>query len=169
MCWLNKSLYSLKQTLLAWYRRFASYLVSQGFVEGKADTLLFIYRHGANIVYLLYVDDIILAASRPELLQRTSTALWQEFAMKDVSPLHHFLGVSVDQRPDDLLQQHYYGLDTLDCADMTDSKPCATPMDTQAKVSSDAGTPISDPSIYRSLAEALQYPTFTRTNIYAVY
>jgi hypothetical protein len=75
MCWLNKSLYSLKQTLLAWYRRFASYLVSQGFVEGKADTLLFIYRHGANIVYLLYVDDIILAASRPELLQRTSTAL----------------------------------------------------------------------------------------------
>ena len=39
----------------------------------------------------------------------------------------------------------------------------------QTKVSSDAGAPISDPTVYRSLAYALQYLTFTRPDIsYAV-
>jgi hypothetical protein len=60
--------------------------------------------------------------------------------MKDLAPLHHFLGVSVEQRSDGLLlQQLQYALDILECASMTDYKPCATPVNTQAKVSFDAG------------------------------
>ena len=52
---------------------------------------------------------------------------------------------------------------------MSDCKPCATPVDTQAKVSSDMGAPVSDPTAYRRLAGALQYLTFTRPDIsYAV-
>ena len=52
---------------------------------------------------------------------------------------------------------------------MSDCKPCTTPVDTQAKVSSDMGAPVSDPTAYRSLAGALQYLTFTRPDIsYAV-
>jgi hypothetical protein len=51
-------------------------LVSIGFVEAKSNTTLFVYRRGADIVYLLlYVDDIILPASCPEVLQRTTTSL----------------------------------------------------------------------------------------------
>jgi hypothetical protein len=69
VCQLNKSLYSLKQAPRAWYHCFASYLVSQGFAEAKSDTSLFIYRHGTDTAYLLlYIDDIILTASSPELL-----------------------------------------------------------------------------------------------------
>jgi hypothetical protein len=40
---LNKSLYGLKQAPQAWYNRFASYLLSLGFVEAKLDTSLFIF------------------------------------------------------------------------------------------------------------------------------
>jgi hypothetical protein len=40
VCWLNKSLYSLKQVPRAWYHCFASYLVSLGFMEVKSDTSL---------------------------------------------------------------------------------------------------------------------------------
>jgi hypothetical protein len=69
VCWLNKSLYALKQVPRAWYHCFASYLVSLGFMEAKLDTSLFIYRHGADTAYLsLYVDDIVLTASSLELL-----------------------------------------------------------------------------------------------------
>jgi hypothetical protein len=51
-------------------------LVSLVFVEAKSDTLLFIYRHDVNTAYLLlYVDDIVLTASSPELLQRITSAL----------------------------------------------------------------------------------------------
>jgi hypothetical protein len=56
-------------------------LVSLGFVEAKLNTSLFVYRRGVDTAYLLlYVDDIILTASSPELLQRTTTALQQSFS-----------------------------------------------------------------------------------------
>jgi len=98
VCRLNKSLYGLKQAPRAWYSRFATYLLSLGFVEAKSDTSLFIYHRGNEIVYLLlYVDDIVLTASSASLLRRTITALQQEFSMKDLGPLHHFLGISVTQ------------------------------------------------------------------------
>ncbi|GKF92267.1 ribonuclease H-like domain-containing protein, partial [Tanacetum coccineum] len=43
-----------------------------------------------------------------------------------------------------------------------------TPVDTESKLGSD-GDPVSDPTLYRSLASGLQYLTFTRLNIsYAV-
>jgi hypothetical protein len=86
-----------------WYHCFTSYLVSLGFMEAKLDTSLFVYRRGTDIAYLLlYVDNIVLTALSPELLQRTTTALQQQFAMKDLVPLHHFLSVSVEQQFDNL-------------------------------------------------------------------
>jgi hypothetical protein len=76
VCQLHKSLYGLKQAPRAWYHCFASYLVSLSFVETKLDTMLFVYHHGTDVAYLvLYVDDIILTASSPQLLQRTTMAL----------------------------------------------------------------------------------------------
>jgi hypothetical protein len=79
-------------------------LLTLGFVEAKSDTSLFIYHHGADTVYLLlYVDDIVLTASSEPLLRRIIAALQQEFAMKDLGVLHHFLGVTVEHRPAGLL------------------------------------------------------------------
>ena len=46
VCRLNKSLYGLKQAPWAWYSRFATFLLTLGFTEAKADTSLFIYRRG---------------------------------------------------------------------------------------------------------------------------
>ncbi|GJW35208.1 ribonuclease H-like domain-containing protein, partial [Tanacetum coccineum] len=51
---------------------------------------------------------------------------------------------------------------------MQHCNPCKTPVDTESKLGSD-GDPVSDPTLYRSLAGALQYLTFTRPDIsYAV-
>jgi hypothetical protein len=72
---LNKSLYGLKQAPRAWYSQFATYLMTLGFVEAKSDTSLFIYHQGAETAYLLlYVDDIVLTASSPQLLRRIITS-----------------------------------------------------------------------------------------------
>lgn len=52
---------------------------------------------------------------------------------------------------------------------MADCKPCNTPIDSCAKLSSVAGPTVSDPTDFHSLAGALQYLTFTRPDIsYAV-
>jgi hypothetical protein len=105
-----------------------------GFIEAKSDNSLFIFRRGSDTVYLLlYVDDIILTASSTELLRRTIFALQREFVMKDLGPLHHFLGITVECRPDGLfLHQRTYTFDILKCAVMADRKPCTTPVDLQA-------------------------------------
>jgi hypothetical protein len=157
VCKLNRSLYDLKKAPRAWYSRFASYLAFIGFVKAKSDTSLFIYRRGDDTVYLLlYVGDIVLTASTADLLQRTIVALQREFAMKDLGPLHHFLGITAERRPQGVfLHQRQYAIDILERAGMSDYKPCSTPIDTQMKLSEDDGPPVTDATSYRSLTSAL--------------
>ena len=118
---------------------------------------------------LLYVDDIVLTASSPGLLRRTIDALQLEFSMKDLGPLHHFLGMHVQHTDSGIfLSQWQYMIEILERAGMTDCKPCTTPVDVNPKLSTD-GAPVSDPTDFRSLAGAPQYLTFTRPDIsYAV-
>jgi hypothetical protein len=154
LCCLRKSLYGLKQAPQAWYSWFATYLTTLGFIEAKSDTSLFIFRRGSDMVYLLfYIDDIILTASSTELLRRIISALQREFTMKDLGPLHHFLDITVERRPDGLfLHQRTYTLDIPKRAVMTDCKPCTTPVDLQAKLAGDSGPPVEDLSQFRSIA-----------------
>jgi hypothetical protein len=73
------------------------------------------------IYLLLYVDDIVLTASSATLLQQTISAFKREFAMKDLRPLHHFLGVSVLHQADGLfLTQLQFALDILERVGMVD-------------------------------------------------
>jgi hypothetical protein len=103
VCWLNKSLYGLKQAPRAWYSQFATYIQSLVFIGAMFDTSLFVFHRGSNTIYLLsYVDDIILIASSTTLLQKVIVALTTEFSMKDLGPLHHFLGMSVTRSADGL-------------------------------------------------------------------
>jgi hypothetical protein len=157
VCHLRKSLYGLKQAPRACYSRFANYLTTLGFIEAKSDTSLFIFRRGSNTVYLLlYVDDINMSASSTELLRRTIFALQQEFTMKNLGPLHHFLSITVERRPDGLLlHQRTYMLGILKHAVMTDCKPCTTPVDLQAKLAGDSGPLVEDASQFWSIAGAL--------------
>jgi hypothetical protein len=123
----------------AWCSRFATYLASIGFVEAKSDTSL------EDTVYLLYVDDIVFTASNADLLQRTIIAIQREFVMKDLEPLHHFLGITAECRPQSLfLHQRQYAINILERAGMFDCKPCSTPVDTQAKLSEDDRPLVAD-------------------------
>lgn len=68
---------------------------------------LFIFRRGSDTTYLLlYVDDIVLTASSDGFLDRIISALQQEFAMKDLASLHHFLGISITRQNDGLFFSH---------------------------------------------------------------
>jgi hypothetical protein len=167
VCHLRKSLYGLKQPPRAWYNRFATYLTTLGFIEAKSDTSLFIFHRSLEMAYLLlYVDDIVLTASSMELLRHTISALQQEFAMKDLGPLHHFLDITIEHRPDGLfLHQCTYTFDIFKRAIMADCKPCMIPVNLQVKLIGDSGPPIEDTSEFQSIAGALQYLTFTRPDI----
>ena len=85
--------------------------------------------------------------------------------MTDLGDLNYFLGISVQRNNSGMfLSQKKYVLDILDRAHMQSCKPCRTPADTHAKLDL-SGTPVADPTLFRSLAGALQYLTFTRPDI----
>ncbi|GJU72852.1 ribonuclease H-like domain-containing protein [Tanacetum coccineum] len=170
VCHLQRSLYGLKQAPRAWFQRFASYATRVGFQHSKTDSSLFVFHRGSDIAYLLlYVDDIILTASSSAFLQRIITSLHSEFAMTDLGSLNYFLGISAQRSATGLfLSQSKFAEEILERAHMQNCNPCRTPVDTESKLGSD-GDPVSDPTLYRSLAGALQYLTFTRPDLsYAV-
>ncbi|GKC71028.1 ribonuclease H-like domain-containing protein [Tanacetum coccineum] len=105
-------------------------------------------------------------ASSESLLQQIIRSLHQEFVMTDLSPLNYFLGISVTRDSSGLfLSQKKYALEILDRAHMANCNPSQTPIDTESKLGSD-GDPVSDLTLYRSLAGSLQYLTFTQPDIY---
>lgn len=173
VCLLRRSLYGLKQAPRAWYTRFSIFATKFGFIQSILDPSLFVLPRGRDIAYLLlYVDDIALTASSPALLDEVISALNSTFAMTDLGPLHHFLGISIIRNAQGtFLHQQNYAADILHRANMTSCNPCLTPVDTKpklAEIDSDS-PPVKDPTLYRSLAGALQYLTFTRPDIsYAV-
>jgi len=94
------------------------------------------------------------------------TLLAFEFAMKDLDPLSYFLGIVVARHAGGLfLSQSTYAGEIIARAGMTSCKPSATPVDTKQKLSISASTPYDNPTLYQSLAGALQYLTFTRPDI----
>jgi hypothetical protein len=81
------------------------------------------------VYLLLYINDIILTASSTMLLHCTICALQQEFVM-DLWPLHHFLSITIECRPDGMfLHQRTYTLDIIKCAAMANYKSCTTLVD----------------------------------------
>jgi hypothetical protein len=119
---------------------------------------------------LLYVDDIVLAASSMGFLQHIIAALSSAFAMKDLGPLHYFLGIQVQRTKEGfILHQQHYAEDVLQRAGMLNCKPASTPVDTKAKVSAGEGELLQDQTFYRRNAGALQYMVLTRPDLaYAV-
>ncbi|GKD52205.1 ribonuclease H-like domain-containing protein [Tanacetum coccineum] len=150
----TRSLYGLKQAPRVWFQRFTAYATRVGFHHSRCDTSLFIYRRGTNTAYLLlYVDDIVLTASTTTFLQQVITSLHKEFSMTDLGPLNYFLGVFVTRNTSGMfLSQQKYATEVLERAGMLTCNPCRTPVDTDSKLAAD-GAPVSDPTLYRSLAE----------------
>jgi hypothetical protein len=172
-CKLDKALYGLKQAPRAWYSRLSDKLQSLGFAPSKADISLFHYSNGSLHIFLLvYVDDIIIASSSAPAAAALLNALKDDFTLKDLGPLHFFLGIEVTRTAAGLyLSQKQYTADLIQRAGMQSCKPASTPLACSTKLSAFEGTPLSteDASKYRSIVGALQYLTLTRPDIsYAV-
>ncbi|XP_071695549.1 uncharacterized mitochondrial protein AtMg00810-like [Rutidosis leptorrhynchoides] len=85
--------------------------------------------------------------------------------MTDLGPLNYFLGISVTRTPSGMfLSQKKYAFGIIECAYMVGCNSSRTPIDIRTKLTT-AGPPVKDPTLYRSLAGALQYLTFTRPDI----
>ena len=94
----------------------------------------------------------------------------KKFEVKDLGPLHYFLGIEVHRNDNCIkLNQTKYALDLLKKTNFLLAKPCSSPVAAGTKLSQDDSTPLVDVTTYRSLVGALQYLTMTRPDLtYAV-
>nr|CAN69370.1 hypothetical protein VITISV_010057 [Vitis vinifera] len=167
VCKLRKAIYGLKQAPRAWYHELRQFLLQFGFINSIADTSLFIFNNRGTILYLLvYVDDIIITGNNVEAAQTFIQQLSQRFSLKDLGPLIYFLGVEVTSHTNGLfLNQRKYIADLLNRTHMTEAKSAPTPLATSPILTLQSGTPLSNPTEYRTVVGSLQYLSLTRPDI----
>eukprot|EP00253_Pinus_taeda_P005131 PITA_05131 len=95
---LKKSLYGLKQAPRASYAKMDSFLLESGFSRCHSHNTVYTKKEGKSLIILvLYVDDLILTGSDPNLINHVKSSLKNKFEMTDIGHLHYFLGLQVLQ------------------------------------------------------------------------
>lgn len=94
VCKLNHALYRLKQAPITWFDKLRVSLILWVFQNLRFDIFLFIFNLNGKIIYLLvYVDDIMIIKNDELLLHKLTSDLNEEFALKKLGQIHHFLGI----------------------------------------------------------------------------
>nr|GFB45583.1 hypothetical protein [Tanacetum cinerariifolium] len=74
-----------------------------------------------------------------------------------LGPLNYFLGISTTRTTSGIfLSQMIYAIEIFERAQMLNYNPCRTLVDTEKKLGPE-GSPVTDPTLYHSLAGALHY------------
>jgi Reverse transcriptase (RNA-dependent DNA polymerase) len=167
VCLLHKSLYGLCQAPRAWFEKLSSTLIGFGFNASTYDPSMFLAHHQGHVLILLvYVDDIVVTGSDPIQVDQCIQQLNSRFAIRDLRPLHFFLGIEANHNKDGMcLTQTKYLTDLLKRVNMFNCKPCLSPMASSTILSSEGSTACNDPHLYRSVIGALQYATLTHPDI----
>eukprot|EP00253_Pinus_taeda_P028645 PITA_28645 len=92
-----------------------SFLLDIGFSRCHSDNTFYTKKVGKSIIILvLYVDDLILTGSDPNLINHVKPNLKKQFEMTDFRHLHYFLGLQVLQSKEGIsLSQSKYACDLL--------------------------------------------------------
>jgi hypothetical protein len=134
-CWrLKRSLYGLKQAGRTWNRTLDSKLLKLGFHRLNSETCLYVYKDGKQTCFVVvYVDDLLIAATSKEFSHKVKDLLSSSFKMRDLGPAKYLLGIEIirnRKKQTIALSQRQYIDKVLDRYGMTDCKPVFTPMAT---------------------------------------
>ncbi|GJV19998.1 retrovirus-related pol polyprotein from transposon TNT 1-94 [Tanacetum coccineum] len=164
---LNKSLYGLKQAPRAWYDMLSLFLISQDFSKGLVDPTLFIHREGKELLLVqIYVDDIIFAASTPELCDLFAKIMCSKFKMLTMGKISFFLRLQISQNPRGILiNQSKYALESLKKYGFDSCDPVDTPMVEKSKLDEDKEGKVVDLSHYHGMIGTLLYLTASRPDL----
>jgi len=99
VCLLKKSVYGLKQSPRQWYKKFDSFMISINFSLSNYDCCVYFKKLSSEkfIYLLLYVDDMLIAASNMEEIIRLKEQLGSTFEMKDLGAAKRILGMEISR------------------------------------------------------------------------
>ena len=157
---LNKSLYGLKQSGRIWNLMLHDYLTGNGFVQSLADSCVYVKQNKkSRVILLIWVDDIIIAATNEVVLAEVKNGLNTQFKMKDLGQLKSFLNIQFVFHDDciEMHQQNYIDK-LLQKFGMESCNPKRTPCDLSVnKLKISDSTPLDDSNLYRKIVGSLIY------------
>jgi hypothetical protein len=161
VCKLKRSLYGLKQSGRSWNNLLHTFLVKENFTQSLADPCLYVRTIDDErcVIVIIWVDDIIIAASDSDLLNSVKDSLSNRFKMTDLGELKWFLGTEFKHSGNCIkMNQTRYIQKILSRFEMSDCKPKPTPciLGTQ-KVSNEKSPELTDPRLYRAMVGSLIY------------
>ncbi|XP_016167945.1 uncharacterized protein LOC107610405 [Arachis ipaensis] len=160
-------MYGLRQASRQWFTKFCNTLTTHSFTQCRKDYSLFALGEGEATTYLIvYVDDIIIADPKYEMVDNVKYKFQSIFKFKILGDLKFFLGPELAKSKDGItLIQRKYTLPLLEETSFLGCKPANTPMDINLKLRADEDDPIPDASSYRRLIGRLIYLTISRPDI----
>lgn len=137
---LKKSLYGLKQSPRQWYKRFDTFVLSQGFKRSNYDSCVYLKIVNNSAIYLLiYVDDMLITVKDKTKIAKLKAHLSGEFEMKDLSVAKKIPGMEISRdKPFGklYLSQKEYIDKVLRRFNMHEAKPVSTPLAAHFRLSS---------------------------------
>ena len=93
---LKKAIYGLKQAPRAWFETLYFFLKHLGFKNCSSDNSIFVSKSDSDItIILVYVDDLLIFASKLHDLNCMKDKLCQKFKMNEVENSENFIGFSI--------------------------------------------------------------------------
>uniref|UniRef100_A0A1X7UK39 Reverse transcriptase Ty1/copia-type domain-containing protein n=1 Tax=Amphimedon queenslandica TaxID=400682 RepID=A0A1X7UK39_AMPQE len=153
----QKSLYGLKQSSRCWNTVFKNHMESINFNQCSAEPCIFVRREGELSIIAVYVDDLIVITSIPQLMKNIKGDLAARFRMKDLGNLHQSLGMTIayDEEGCLWLHQRQYISSLLERYGLSEAKVSATPADTNVKLVKEDGSNPVDPVKYQSMFQMI--------------
>ena len=153
---LNKSLYGLKQSGRNWNMHINKFLISLGFTQSLTDNCVYVK---GNIILIIWVDDIIIAAPNLNEINKIKSALSEKFRMKDLGLMKYFLGIEFHYQKNQItMNQTKYVNKILERFGMQNCNPKSTPIDSCANKNFQSNSnELGDSTLYREIVGSLIY------------
>ena len=112
-----------------------------------------------KVIVVIWVDDLLIAASDEKAMEVTKDMLIARYKMKDLGKLRNFLGIDFEQSNNCVtMSQAKYVEKILERFNVQDCKPRSTPCELKLNYTGDAAL-MSDASMYREAVGSLIYLT----------
>jgi hypothetical protein len=134
-----------------------STLKNLGFDNSPSEHALYTRGNGRLRILLgVYVDDLIFTGADADEISKVKLDMMERFRMSDLSLLHFYLGIKVNQNKDSIvMSQGSYATKLLEHAGIANCNPALVPIEPQLKLSKDSQNPATDVTFCRSVVGCL--------------
>jgi hypothetical protein len=144
-----------------------SYFLSKIFFRCKSDPNVYMLRiTNSLLILVMYVDDLLITGSSISMIIAVKGILHDRFLMKDMFPLHFFLGLEMSQDASGIkLSQAKFAWDLMERLHMINCKSAPTPFLYGVRHEDGRDTLVVENTLYLQLVGSLMYLIHNQPNL----